>query len=823
MARTQVRFIYISSDKLNTLPYQEGQIIALTDVSGYFYDMNGSRYKVSAEGNINLSGVPYAITQSSSTTTAFTCESDRINELTEGTCIYVINAQPSASDAFSLNVNSLGAKPVYYTTGSRAKEFDANEGAFFVYNTQRQPGGCWDMLNDTIYSLFGFGQCAATCITSSSNPDKIVSLGARGFNLTSGATVAITFTYAVTSAATLNIDGSGAKPIIYRGNPLAGYEIPDGATAYFIYDGVNYVLLSVDSLIDDVRDLQSISDTPGLYWATFDDTSFDKLLEAQQAGKLLVMKYLGITYVASTENGAFVFSPLVRSENSYQYTCTISGWTKSLLELATKAEVNAKYTLPEDGIPMSDLAFVPAEVDNTFTVPKRAAESVMTGQRIAQVEFVEHVCNFTETYTTINSSQWIELDVEPTTGLELDNSLYFYQACLAANLPFSTDIVFTLNDSTYEWASWASKDQYCGSSMTHTAVVSGWASGNIPLLLKHKSGDFYAALTIRRKDGSVIDTAEFSYISNKITVRCKPTLSAITTVPRIVKNNSLLTAQFLAVAETYYNARADVRPDSTFRLAYGTPTVLDVGADTNKIDASTFIGLVLRGLDYGKTPYATGNYVIPEMLTENTSYAWAFNPAYYLNKRYTDSRTDTSLRTAGQLAQQFYEWGCTVPIDTKLVNLEPGDIIFYAQKTGSDDWAASNSFLHVSHAAICLAKESGDTIPEWDTYSFPYRHTIIHVSDTADDPSEQDYCVFKSIAEKGGDKTPDYTGINYHTICMIARPDLGTLTQAVDISTKILPVNPFNTGKPGQLMFDENTLYVCVGNNTWKKVSLTSI
>ena len=58
---------------------------------------------------------------------------------------------------------------------------------------------------------------------------------------------------------------------------------------------------------------------------------------------------------------------------------------------------------------------------------------------------------------------------------------------------------------------------------------------------------------------------------------------------------------------------------------------------------------------------------------------------------------------------------------------------------------------------------------------------------------------------------------------MIARPDLGTLTQAVDISTKVLPVNPFSTGQPGQLMFDENTLYVCVGNNTWKKVSLTSI
>lgn len=824
MARTQVRFIYISSDKLNTLPYQEGQIIALTDVSGYFYDMNGSRYKVSAEGNINLSGVPYAITQSSSTTTAFTCESDKIDELTEGTCIYVINSQSGATAAFTLNVNSLGAKPVYYTTGSRATDFDPNEGAFFIYNTKRQPGGCWDMLNDTIYSLFGFGQCVVTCDTPSTTSAKVAGSSVKGFNITRGATAAVTFTHAVIGDATLNIYGSGAMPIIYRGNPLAGYEIPDGATAYFIYDGANYVLISVDSLIDDVRDLQSISDTPGLYWATFDDTSFDKLLEAQQAGKLLVMKYLGITYIASTENGAFVFSPLVRSENSYQYTCTISGWAKSLLELATKAEVNAKYTLPEDGIPMSDLAFVPAEVDNTFTLPKRAAESVITGQRVAQIEFVEHICDFTETYTTINSSQWVELDVEPTTGLELDDPVYFYQACLATNLPFSTDVVFTLDDPNYEWASWASRERYCGSSMTHTAMISGWASGNIPLLLKHESTDFYAALTIRRKDGQVIESAEYSYISSKITVRCKPTLSVVTQVTRASKNNSLLTDQLIAVAETYYNARTDLRPDSTYRLAYGESTILDAGADTNKIDDSTFVGLVLRGLEYGKTSYATGNYVLPELLVENTAYTWAFNPAYYLNKRYSNSRTLTPIRTAGQLAQQYHEWGFVVPIDAKLINLEPGDIIFYAQKTDSGDWVEGTSFMHISHVAICYSKESGSTISGWDTYSFPYCHTIIHVSDTADDPSEQDYCVFKSIAEKNGDKTtPDYTGINYHTICMIARPDLGTLTQAVDISTKVLPVNPFSTGQPGQLMFDENTLYVCVGNNTWKKVSLTSI
>lgn len=819
-----VRFIYVTSAELKSLPYQEGQIIALTDASGYYYDMGGERRTVS--NNVNLSSVPFAITtEKGSSTTLFMCVVPEIEQLNPGTCMYVINSRPSATAAFSLDVNNLGVKPVYYTNGARATRFDQNDGAFFIYNTQRQPGGCWDMINEKSYSLYQFGQTAVTCSTASKISAKVAGdvVTSRGYELTSGAVVSVQFTNAVIGDATLNIYGTGAKAIVYHGYPLQGNEIGDGATAYFMYVNNTYMLLGVDTIISDVRELQKLAGTPGLYWATYDVTPFNDLVTASNEGKLCVMNKGGIIYIMSVQRGKMVFSPLARNVNCEQNICTVSGWETSELILATKSEVDEKYTFPEGGIPVNDLNFHPAIVDKTFTQDNYAAESLITGQRIAQVEEMERLSDFTE--TNIVTWKWGKFDVEPTTGLKLQDSPYWYQAALLTNIPFNTDLLFTLNDDKYSWASWASQNQYCGYGMTHPAMIGGWVSGNIPLLLQYKSGDYYAALTIRRKDGTIIDDAEFTYLSNQITVLSKPNLSSITHVPCLTKNNSMLADQLLAIAETYYSASTDVRPDGTLRLTYGSPTILDTNQDTNKIDSATFVGLVLRGLPYGETPYATGDYVNPDTIVNNDSYTWAFNPAYYANKKFTGSRRPVPLRTASQLAQQYYEWGRIVPQDDKLINLERGDLIFYAQKTASGEWAELNTFMHISHVAICNSKVIGSSVPEWDSTTFPYYHTMLHVSsDSGDEESNQPYCVFKSVVEQDADSAnPDYTGINYHTIQLIVRPDLGTLTQLIDKSTKVLPSNPLRTGEPGQMMFDENTLYICVSTNKWKKVSLTSI
>ena len=42
-----VKFISTTSEKLSDLPVVNGQIIALSDISGYYYDMNDTRYTAS--------------------------------------------------------------------------------------------------------------------------------------------------------------------------------------------------------------------------------------------------------------------------------------------------------------------------------------------------------------------------------------------------------------------------------------------------------------------------------------------------------------------------------------------------------------------------------------------------------------------------------------------------------------------------------------------------------------------------------------------------------------------------------------------------------
>ncbi len=89
---------------------------------------------------------------------------------------------------------------------------------------------------------FGYGSCNTAYITS----EKTVSIS--NFALKANGIVAITFVNAVASAATLNINSSGAKPIYHRGAAIANNIIFAGDMATFIYDGTHFNLLCVDRL-----------------------------------------------------------------------------------------------------------------------------------------------------------------------------------------------------------------------------------------------------------------------------------------------------------------------------------------------------------------------------------------------------------------------------------------------------------------------------------------------------------------------------------------------------------------------------------------------
>ena len=92
--------------------------------------------------------IPFGQLDSTSTSTVMTAQIPGITELADGACAYIKNGVVTSASGFTLNINNLGAKPVYQTLAAATRTttaFNANYTMLFVYNSSRVEGGCWDM------------------------------------------------------------------------------------------------------------------------------------------------------------------------------------------------------------------------------------------------------------------------------------------------------------------------------------------------------------------------------------------------------------------------------------------------------------------------------------------------------------------------------------------------------------------------------------------------------------------------------------------------------------------------------------------------------
>ena len=121
--------------------------------TGTYSDLNGTPTYALGEttgGPASLTvGLPYGTIDATSTGTLMTATVNGITELRDGvTCIIVNNVVGSAS-GYTLNVNSLGAKPVYYfydDTTQSSTSFTVGKTVMFVYDSTKVSGGCWNMM-----------------------------------------------------------------------------------------------------------------------------------------------------------------------------------------------------------------------------------------------------------------------------------------------------------------------------------------------------------------------------------------------------------------------------------------------------------------------------------------------------------------------------------------------------------------------------------------------------------------------------------------------------------------------------------------------------
>lgn len=92
--------------------------------------------------------IPFGQVDSTSTDTVFTATIPEITELADGVCVYLRNGVVTSASGWTLNINGLGAKPVYSTLSASSRTttiFNVNYTMLFVYNSSRVSGGCWDI------------------------------------------------------------------------------------------------------------------------------------------------------------------------------------------------------------------------------------------------------------------------------------------------------------------------------------------------------------------------------------------------------------------------------------------------------------------------------------------------------------------------------------------------------------------------------------------------------------------------------------------------------------------------------------------------------
>ena len=91
-------------------------------------------------------GIPFGVVDSTSTSTAFTATVEGITELRDGTCVLLKNGVVTSAAGFTVNINGLGAKPVYNNLAANTADttiFNVNYTMLFVYDSTRVQGGGW--------------------------------------------------------------------------------------------------------------------------------------------------------------------------------------------------------------------------------------------------------------------------------------------------------------------------------------------------------------------------------------------------------------------------------------------------------------------------------------------------------------------------------------------------------------------------------------------------------------------------------------------------------------------------------------------------------
>lgn len=121
----------------------------LVNIQGEIDDLNNVTYASSPGigGNaVRANAILFGTVDATSTATAFTATVPGLTELYDGVAMMLRNGVVTSATGFTINVNGLGAKPVYTNLAAATADttiFNINYTMMFVYDSTRVSNGCW--------------------------------------------------------------------------------------------------------------------------------------------------------------------------------------------------------------------------------------------------------------------------------------------------------------------------------------------------------------------------------------------------------------------------------------------------------------------------------------------------------------------------------------------------------------------------------------------------------------------------------------------------------------------------------------------------------
>lgn len=241
----------------NAIPTSASDVGALADTT--LYAGAGT-----AGGSATVTnGIHYAHVDSTSTSTVFTATVPDVTKYYDGLTVFLKNGVVTSASGFTININNLGAKPVYSSMAAASREttiFNVNYTLLLIYDSTRVDGGCWINYHGyhsdsntvpTGYCTTAAGTAAksATCTHGYRDDDNYFPCLFRYANTAANATLAIA-SYA-TTAAPIYVNGARTSSTNTFGRGVILFLYHDGA--YYCYNDGRFPIV-VDGSVTSVQE-----------------------------------------------------------------------------------------------------------------------------------------------------------------------------------------------------------------------------------------------------------------------------------------------------------------------------------------------------------------------------------------------------------------------------------------------------------------------------------------------------------------------------------------------------------------------------------------